>query len=92
MAAHHRPRRRVASPPRVIEALMPPVVTGAIVALVGLNLARVARDSFVKQPAVAGIALGSFGAIAVYHLLRRLSPSAGEAPPPGRHLGSRPSR
>jgi hypothetical protein len=28
-----------------------------------------------------GIALGSFGAIAVYHLLRRLSPPAGETVP-----------
>jgi uracil-xanthine permease len=42
---------------RLIEVLMPPVVTGSIVALIGLNLAPVARDSFVKEPAVAGITL-----------------------------------
>ena len=42
---------------RLIEALMPPVVTGAIVALIGLNLAPVARDSFAKQPVVASVTL-----------------------------------
>ena len=42
---------------RLIDALMPPVVTGAIVALIGLNLAPVARDSFTKQPVVAGVTL-----------------------------------
>ena len=44
---------------RLIDALMPPVVTGSIVALIGLNLAPVARDNFVKQPGVAGITLAS---------------------------------
>jgi uracil-xanthine permease len=44
---------------RLIDALMPPVVTGAIVALIGLNLAPVARDSFAKQPAVAGVTLAA---------------------------------
>ena len=42
---------------RLIDVLMPPVVTGSIVALIGLNLAPVARDSFAKQPAVAGVTL-----------------------------------
>jgi uracil-xanthine permease len=45
---------------RVIEVLMPPVVTGAIVALIGLNLAPVAKDEFSKQ---AGIALFTLAAI-----------------------------
>src|SRR5918993_1510283 len=42
---------------RLIEWLMPPVVTGAIVALIGLNLAPVARDSFARQPLIAFITL-----------------------------------
>jgi uracil-xanthine permease len=50
---------------RVIEALMPPVVTGAIVALIGLNLAPVARDNFAKQPGIAGITLAAILIISV---------------------------
>lgn len=38
---------------RWIEVLMPPVVTGAIVAVIGLNLAPVAKDSFTRDPRVA---------------------------------------
>ena len=38
---------------RVIEWLMPPVVTGAIVALIGLNLAPVAKQNFARQPWIA---------------------------------------
>ena len=34
---------------RVVEFLLPPVVTGAIVALIGLNLAPVAKDQFSQQ-------------------------------------------
>jgi xanthine/uracil permease len=34
----------------VVHVLMPPVVTGAIVAIIGLNLAPVARDQFTAQP------------------------------------------
>jgi uracil-xanthine permease len=45
---------------RVIEFLLPPVVTGAIVALIGLNLAPVAKDQFSQQ---AGIALFTLAAI-----------------------------
>jgi uracil-xanthine permease len=45
---------------RVIEFLLPPVVTGAIVALIGLNLAPVAKDQFEQQ---AGIALVTLAAI-----------------------------
>jgi uracil-xanthine permease len=47
---------------RVIEFLLPPVVTGAIVALIGLNLAPVAKDQFSQQ---AGIALVTLAAILV---------------------------
>ncbi len=50
---------------RPIEALMPPVVTGAIVALIGLNLAPIARDNFVKQPAVAAVTLAAILVIGV---------------------------
>ena len=45
---------------RVIERLLPPVVTGAIVALIGLNLAPTAEDQFSRQ---AGIALFTLAAI-----------------------------
>ena len=40
-----------------IDVLMPPVVAGAIVALIGLNLAPVAKSNFVKAPWVALITL-----------------------------------
>jgi uracil-xanthine permease len=43
-----------------LEWLLPPVVTGAIVALIGLNLAPVAKDQFSQQ---AGIALVTLVAI-----------------------------
>ncbi|UTT50278.1 uracil-xanthine permease family protein [Rhodococcus gordoniae] len=42
---------------RIIDAVMPPVVTGAIVALIGLNLAPTAAGSFEAQPLVATITL-----------------------------------
>src|SRR3954466_11488920 len=45
---------------RVVEFLLPPVVTGAIVALIGLNLAPVAKGQFSQQ---AGIALFTLAAI-----------------------------
>ena len=47
---------------RVIEFLLPPVVTGSIVALIGLNLAPVARQQFEQQ---AGIALVTLVAILI---------------------------
>ncbi|MGO4104533.1 uracil-xanthine permease family protein [Leifsonia sp. YAF41] len=40
-----------------IDALMPPVVAGAIVALIGFNLAPAARDNFDKAPLTALITL-----------------------------------
>lgn len=40
-----------------IERLMPPVVAGAIVALIGFNLAPVAWDSYQQQPVIATVTL-----------------------------------
>ncbi len=42
---------------RLLDAVMPPVVTGAVVALIGLNLAPAAVGSFEQQPLVAAITL-----------------------------------
>ena len=42
---------------RWLQVLMPPVVTGAIVALIGLNLAPVAKDSFSKAPVTGLVTL-----------------------------------
>lgn len=44
---------------RVVNAVMPPVVTGTIVALIGLNLAGSAKDNFFKQPIIGVVTLGS---------------------------------
>ncbi|SDC98132.1 uracil-xanthine permease family protein [Rhodococcus tukisamuensis] len=43
--------------PRVLDAVMPPVVTGAVVALIGLNLAPAAVGSFEAQPLIAVVTL-----------------------------------
>lgn len=45
--------------PRWIQIAMPPVVTGVIVALIGLNLAPVAWDNFQASPVTAVITLAS---------------------------------
>jgi uracil-xanthine permease len=50
---------------RVIEFLLPPVVTGAIVALIGLNLAPVAKDQFSEQAGIALVTLASILLIGV---------------------------
>jgi uracil-xanthine permease len=50
---------------RVIEFLLPPVVTGAIVALIGLNLAPVAKDQFSAQAGIALVTLASILIIGV---------------------------
>jgi uracil-xanthine permease len=42
---------------RIIERAMPPVVTGSIVALIGLNLAPVAKDNISKSPIVGIVTL-----------------------------------
>ena len=58
-----------------IDALMPPVVAGAIVALIGLNLAPVARSNFEKAPWVALVTLLAviLWTVALRGLLARLS-------------------
>lgn len=48
-----------------INRLMPPVVTGAIVTLIGLNLAGAAADNFFKQPIYALITIISILVISV---------------------------
>jgi uracil-xanthine permease len=60
---------------RVIEFLLPPVVTGSIVALIGLNLAPVAKDQFTQQAGIALVTLVSILIIgvAVKNFLSRLS-------------------
>jgi uracil-xanthine permease len=59
----------------VIEFLLPPVVTGSIVALIGLNLAPVAEDQFTQQAGIAMVTLVSILIIgvAVKGFLSRLS-------------------
>ena len=42
---------------KVLDAVMPPAVTGAIVALIGLNLAPNAASNFSSQPLVATVTL-----------------------------------
>jgi NCS2 family nucleobase:cation symporter-2 len=58
-----------------IDALMPPVVAGAIVALIGFNLAPTAGANFTQAPLTAGITLAAIILIAVLFrgLLGRLS-------------------
>ena len=60
---------------RVIERVMPPVVTGSIVALIGLNLAPVAKDNFMKSPLVGTVTLVAIlvVGVAVRGFLGRLS-------------------
>ncbi|MFD4369796.1 uracil-xanthine permease family protein [Rhodococcus sp. NPDC058521] len=43
--------------PKLIDIVMPPVVTGAVVMLIGLNLAPTAVDSFETQPLIAAVTL-----------------------------------
>lgn len=42
---------------RVLDAVMPPIVTGAVVMLIGLNLAPAAVGSFEAQPLIAAVTL-----------------------------------
>jgi len=58
-----------------IEALMPPIVAGAIVALIGLNLSGAATSNYQKQPWTATITLVAVLLIAVVFrgLVARLS-------------------
>lgn len=45
--------------PRVLDAVMPPAVTGAIVALIGLNLAPTAATNYATQPLVATVTMAT---------------------------------
>jgi uracil-xanthine permease len=58
-----------------IDALLPPVVAGAIVALIGFNLASAARDNFVKAPVTAAVTLAAviLATVVFRGLLGRLS-------------------
>ncbi|GMA22516.1 hypothetical protein GCM10025864_02750 [Luteimicrobium album] len=58
-----------------INALMPPVVTGTIVALIGLNLAPAAWGNFKVEPSSATITLGVILVVSVFFrgILGRLS-------------------
>lgn len=44
---------------RVLDAVMPPAVTGAIVALIGFNLAPAATGNFASQPPVAFVTMAA---------------------------------
>src|SRR3954462_10257744 len=63
----------------VIEFLLPPVVTGAIVALIGLNLAPTAKSEFTAQAGIALVTLASILVIGVAFrgFISRLSVFAG---------------
>ena len=73
---------------RLIEWLMPPVVTGAIVALIGLNLAPVARDNFAQQPLIAFITLAAIVLIGI--VFRGSRAAVGVPGGPGRLPGRPP--
>jgi uracil-xanthine permease len=44
---------------RLLDSVMPPVVTGAVVVLIGLNLAPVATASFARQPVIGVVTLAT---------------------------------
>lgn len=50
---------------KVIDAVMPPAVTGAIVALIGLNLAPAATSNFQTQPLIAFVTLAAIVLVTV---------------------------
>ncbi|GAA3617486.1 solute carrier family 23 protein [Marihabitans asiaticum] len=60
---------------RWLRALMPPMVTGAIVALIGLNLAPAAKNNFVVSPVTATVTLVTILVVSVLSkgMLSRLS-------------------
>ncbi|SDR96587.1 uracil-xanthine permease family protein [Corynebacterium timonense] len=64
---------------KVIDAVMPPVVTGAIVALIGFNLAPTAVANVEKQPLIALVTLGTVlvVTVATRGMIARLSILAG---------------
>jgi uracil-xanthine permease len=66
---------------RVIEFLLPPIVTGSIVALIGLNLAPIAKGQFEQQAGIALVTLAAILLIGVIFkgFIGRLSVFAGVA-------------
>jgi uracil-xanthine permease len=64
---------------RLIDSVMPPVVTGAVIALIALNLAPMAGAEVSKQPWLAGVTLLVLGVCAMVSrgVLVRLSVLAG---------------
>ncbi|MGI9823334.1 uracil-xanthine permease family protein [Agromyces sp. Marseille-Q5079] len=60
---------------RWIDVLMPPVVAGSIVALIGFNLAPAARDNFMAEPLTALVTLSAviISSVAFRGLLGRMS-------------------
>lgn len=48
-----------------INAILPPVVTGSIVMVIGFNLAGAAKNNFVTKPGIAILTLGSIALISV---------------------------
>lgn len=64
---------------RWLSAVMPPVVSGTIVALIGFNLAPAARDSFLASPGIAALTLLVIIVVAVAFrgIVARLSILAG---------------
>lgn len=64
-----------------LQKLMPPLVTGAIVALIGFNLAPSAKENFSKAPVTALVTLGSVVLVSVLFrgMLGRLSILVGVA-------------
>ena len=59
---------------KVLDMVMPPVVTGAIVALIGLNLAPVAAKNFAEQPWIAALTMFAiiFTTVATRGMISRL--------------------
>ncbi|WP_018023855.1 uracil-xanthine permease family protein [Corynebacterium ulceribovis] len=59
---------------KVLDMVMPPVVTGAIVALIGLNLAPVAASNFAEQPWIAALTMLTiiFTTVATRGMISRL--------------------
>lgn len=60
---------------KVLDAVMPPAVTGAIVALIGLNLSGTAAGSFQQQPLIAAVTLAAIllFAVATRGMMSRLA-------------------
>lgn len=54
-----------AAGPRVLDSVMPPAVTGAIVTMIGLNLAPNASGNFGEQPLVAAVTLFAILAVSI---------------------------